>query len=807
MPSKKRNEQSKRKWLQKASKNCKSLKAMFQASSAINETTLNSNNESQSTGGFETENNEPIEDNNEAEVHNTASTLTTPINHEKTATEQYSIAKQQPSNMVFPKTIFGKKERSFNASWFAKFPWIHYDIQKDSVFCYTCMTACTKGHKTVSNNRDPAFMTRGFRNWKKAGERFLEHQNSICHKDYEKFVEFDEAKTDIEEQLYELKAKEKAENRQILLTILRNVQYLGRQGLAFRGNKNEGNFEQLLKLSAKIDPRIVKWLEKKRNKYVHNDCQNEMIRVIAFTLLRNIAENINKSPFYSIMADEVTDSSNTEQLVICFRWIDENFQVQEDFVGIHSIENIKSDTIVAVIKDVLIRLNIPLSNCRGQCYDGASNMTGKKKGVSTQILQESPLAFLTHCYGHALNLAVGDMIKAEPLLRDTMDITSELSKLIKKSPKRESMLSSIRDQLSLEYPGFRVLCPTRWTVRADCLKSILDNWNAINLLWDNSLNEKLDPEIRGRIIGVKSQMHSFDFFFGIYVLQQLLRHSDNLSKSLQSSTMTACEGQALATLTVKTLEKMRGDIAFDSIWKIINSEANLLELPEPTMPRKRKKPARYLREQESSQYDEMPEVELKYKRVYFNAIDTVIACIKDRFNQPGFKACQSIEELLINLVNGRDYQASLTEICKIYTEHVSKIELQAQLEGLKTLFDEDIKEMTIADIVEKIKNLPKASLVYFSQVVILLKIMLVMPATNAISERSASCLRRIKNWLRTSMTQGRLNHCMLLSIHKEKTENVNLVAVANEFCSGNEERVRTFGRFCENDLNFKVYSY
>ena len=57
-------------------------------------------------------------------------------------------------------------------------------------------------------------------------------------------------------------------------------------------------------------------------------------------------------------------------------------------------------------------------------------MNGHKKGVSIQILKESPLAFLTHCYGHFLNLVVGDMIRAERLFSDTMATTSELSKLI-----------------------------------------------------------------------------------------------------------------------------------------------------------------------------------------------------------------------------------------------------------------------------------------------------------------------------------------------------------------------------------------
>ena len=69
------------------------------------------------------------------------------------------------------------------------------------------------------------------------------------------------------------------------------------------------------------------------------------------------------------------------------------------------------------------------------------------------------------------------------------------------------------------------------------------------------------------------------------------------------------------------------------------------------------------------------------------------------------------------------------------------------------------------------------------------------PATKAVSERSASAMCRIKNWLRSTMSQERLNHCMLLSIHKEKTDEINLKNVATVFCEANEERRRTFGIF------------
>ena len=59
------------------------------------------------------------------------------------------------------------------------------------------------------------------------------------------------------------------------------------------------------------------------------------------------------------MADEVTGGNNVEQLVLCFRWADADLYVLEDFVRIHAIENIESDTVVVVAKDVITRFNIP----------------------------------------------------------------------------------------------------------------------------------------------------------------------------------------------------------------------------------------------------------------------------------------------------------------------------------------------------------------------------------------------------------------------------------------------------------------
>ena len=41
-----------------------------------------------------------------------------------------------------------------------------------------------------------------------------------------------------------------------------------------------------------------------------------------------------------------------------------------------------------------------------------------------------------------------------------------------------------KDELQPKSPGIRVLCPTRWTVHADSLKSVLDNYTVLQELWE-----------------------------------------------------------------------------------------------------------------------------------------------------------------------------------------------------------------------------------------------------------------------------------------------------------------------------------
>lgn len=68
-----------------------------------------------------------------------------------------------------------------------------------------------------------------------------------------------------------------------------------------------------------------------------------------------------------------------------------------------------------------------------------------------------------------------------------------------------------------------------------------------------------------------------------------------------------------------------------------------------------------------------------------------------------------------------------------------------------------------------------------------------IPVTSATAERTFSVLRRMKTYLRSTMTQERLNNVMLLHIYKELTDETNLEEIAQSFSTANDRRINYFG--------------
>lgn len=706
----------------------------------------------------------------------------------------------QPKKFKFPPRSFGQKivkKRSFQAPWFDRFKWLHYDEEMDAAFCHVCAKAEENGRLSGSARRDAAFLTKGFTNWKDATMCFSRHEASDCHKEaFETMVTLPKTTGDVAEMLSKSHAAEKKDNRQLFMKILENIKFLARQGIALRGDGSGGdsNFLQLLKLWGQDDLRISGWMAKKTDKYTSPDMQNEILQIMALHILREIASEIHKAQFYSIMVDECTDASNKEQLVLCFRYVDADINVHEQFFGLYEVPSISADVLFGAIQDVLVRMNLSINRCRGQCYDGASVMAGKKSGVAKRIQDEEHRALFSHCYGHSLNLAASDSVKGCKLMADALSTTFVISQLIKFSPKREALFHALKNELDSESSsgGIRVLCPTRWTVRGESLQSVVNNYAILQKEWEVCLDSQLMPDVRARIIGVQAQMRKFDFLFGVMLGAMTLKHTDNLSKTMQHKDLSATEAQEVARLTITTLQSVRSDSAFDQFWDRVQQTASEHDVDDPVLPRRRKVPTNLEVGTSSPVYPDSPKD--RYRRIYFEALDMLTTCMRDRFQQPGYLMCVTLETLLLQAANGNDYQAEMKKALDFYGSDLDAYRLDGQLQILSQHYKNHSGAVTFEMVKGYLKELSTAQQSFYSEVITVAKLLLVLPATNASSERVFSAMRRIKSYLRATMNQTRLNHLMVLHVHKTYCDNLNLVGIANEFVN-NEHRMKLFGKF------------
>ena len=184
------------------------------------------------------------------------------------------------------------------------------------------------------------------------------------------------------------------------------------------------------------------------------------------------------------------------------------------------------------------------------------------------------------------------------------------------------MFSRLKDDLAPSTSGFHTLCPTRWTVRAATLQSILDNYNAFQALWEEIQDNITDSEIKARVIGEEATMKRFNFLFGLLLGECILKHTDNLSKTLQDPTLTASEGQQCAELMCITLSNTRSSELFDLFLEKVLSYQRRYDVEDASLPRKRRAPSRF--EIGCSEGYHHGSVKEYYCQQYFECLDLII---------------------------------------------------------------------------------------------------------------------------------------------------------------------------------------
>lgn len=693
--------------------------------------------------------------------------------------------------------------RHIQPSWYKDFPWISVCSSSLKIYCSTCRTAKLQGLLSFPKHYKSAFVDDGFHNLKKALERFREHECSVMHKEAVlKLAATKSSSLGIDAQLSAQLECDQRLHRKMLMKLLSSIKYLARQGLPFRGHHEdmesfEGNLYQLLLFQAKECPDMETWL--RRREYISPDIVNELITIMGQSVLRELLTEIRASLWFSILADEATDVSHNEQMSLSIRWVDSSFTIHEDVLGLIQLPDTKAVTIFHAIKDVLIRCSLPLSQCRGQAFDGAANMSGVKHGVQALVKSEASQALYVHCLAHNLNLCLKDVTNTCDLVRNVMDFIYSVVQLVRFSPKRLSLFDSLRRDVNLHgvdtTPSLRMLCPTRWTVRHTAIDSVIKNYQVLQTALEQI--QLGHDEYAAKASGLLARMEKFDTFFALKLAHLVFSATDQLSLNLQAVDITIQEAIRGAELLTTHLKSLRNESSFNRFYDAVYQESkNLTE--EPCLPRQRKTPKRYDQGGQSHQY-ECPKA--KYRHAYFETIELAAGEIEKRFAHKDMSTIKEIEEILVKAGNGEAIDTLSPVIQSYFGNDIDldrfKVQLTLVKDMIKTANAETVPVTKVTNV-RTIASAMNASDIYktmLSEVDKVLKIYFTFPVTTATAERSFSSLRRIKTFLRSTMTECRLNNLFLLYVHKSLTDALDLSKIAKGFVSVNSRRIKYFGKF------------
>ena len=188
----------------------------------------------------------------------------------------------------------------------------------------------------------------------------------------------------------------------------------------------------------------------------------------------------------------------------------------------------------------------------------------------------------------------------------------------------------------------------------------------------------------------------------------------------------------------------------------------------------------------------------RFRHKYFETLDLAVGEIERRFKQEDIGIIRSLELFLIE--NANDNSMSMPDNLETYLREagfeLERIKVQiVMLPNVIKTSSTSIKRVTS---VRTIINAMAESDIYkgmLPEIDKLLKLYLTFPVTTATVERSFSSLRRVKTYLRSTMTSCRLNNLFLLYIHQERTDAIDLYKIAKDFISVNNRRKKYFGNF------------
>uniref|UniRef100_A0A8C9YGK0 TTF-type domain-containing protein n=1 Tax=Sander lucioperca TaxID=283035 RepID=A0A8C9YGK0_SANLU len=611
-----------------------------------------------------------------------------------------------------------------------------------NIYCFACKLFSKKHNQFVE----------GFSDWKHS-ERIGDHEKSDVHRSCMLALhQRCKGTATIDSSL--LKQMEGARQywREVLKRVVAVIKFFGERGLAFRGDNEllgsplNGNYLGILELIAQFDPFLKK--------------------------LQTVADEIREAKYFSVVVDSTPDLSHVDQLTFIFRFVDKKGKVVERFLAFEPIESHTGENLAECVVAMVESLGLELSNCRGQSYDNASNMSGKYNGLQAHLKKRNPLIHYVPCTAHSLNLVGVNTIEASsPEVGNYFTMLQSLYTFCSSSTNRWGKVFRNTDGIGLT---LKSLSGTRWSCRADATKALSKNYAKIKEALANiasSDEEKRDTRHEAGVLCAKLKYLETVFmaFFWDTILDRFQATSIMLQKS-DINILTA----------VNLLESLRAFVStqrdqFEMYEKAALNVTGVLHTYKCDLQRSRK---RKTFGDEGSEPKEDPSNlhggRKKFQTgTFYVVIDKLVSCLDHRLS--AYKELTDIFGVL--------FMPETTSNSEV-TKHANAL-LCAYPSDLNSSFANELiqfrsfmceQDKSPSKMLNTVLELGLQSV--FPNVYVALRMFLTLPVTNCEGERSFSHMARIKNELRTRMSQQRLNS---LAIESDLVRDLDFTEVVEEF--------------------------
>lgn len=687
--------------------------------------------------------------------------------------------------------LFKKQDgRSFRIEWLNRFPWLCYSPSLNGAFCLSCVLFGDRFHS--KNLKIKKLYTEPFVQWADANRSFKKHesggQSSLHAFTYPLLVSLLGGNLKpINEVINEAFSKTKEINRKKLTSIVDTIKLCGRLNLPLRGHRDDskfhseigdysenqvGNFIELLNFRVRAGDKILEDHLKncKANAtYISKTSQNQLIEVCGSVIKEKILKDVKKAKFYSIIADEAADSAINEQMSLVLRYVNDQNDIKEDFIGfIHCKDGLSGSDLAGSLLERLKKLGLDVQDCRGQGYDGAGAVAGHINGLAARIKNINDKALYTHCHSHRLNLVICKSCQVQ-LVRNLIDQVGELTYFFGFSQSRKQILEKEIEHRCPEVNRKKLKDPgrTRWIERIIGLDTFQETYVAVFHALDKmSVNHEkiVNRETSAKATSFLKLISSFSFIVTLVITREIFDLTIDVTTNLQKRDLDVMGCKTLIDNLINSCANVRNKVEeYHSSW--YQQAISLAEKVgvNAELPRRTGKQL-YRDNQDCNSPDQY------YKCVVtIPLLDHINTELKNRFGQGQKNIIEGLviiptELQKIKKDNILDWKEYFMNFCKFYeSDFPNFIALPSELtlwENLWLHTSQDIVPDTVATTL-KLLNFDG-----FSNIKVALRLLATFPVTSCECERSFSALRRLKNYTRSTMVENRLNGLAMMHVHK-----------------------------------------